>query len=351
MRKLRVFMDLAEAYREADELPQAIDAFEQASVELTALGRDDTETAGTLFNNWGLALEQMGRPLDAEQLLRRAIDISRADQSEQGVSPMLLNNYAAILEDLARFDEAAGYAERAYARAQKAGDEVVINQSLLLRSRLYRAQHHVPRAEATLDEVEPRLRKALPPGHYVFAQLIADHAMLELERGDMAKALRLADAAIDTLLTTIKAGKAGINIFALYYQRRGLIELQAGRPDRTVGYHQGPGSLPGRRPPRSLFLPDGACLPFSCEGSQSARQGGGGPRCRPRCSRTPPECCRARSPRYQECPAVGGPRSFRSVTAIGSPKCSCRLLPSPSVYQSRARSGVRREIESSAAGF
>jgi hypothetical protein len=41
----------------------------------------------------------------------------------------LLNNYAAILEDLARFDEAAGYAERAYARAQKAGDEVVINQS------------------------------------------------------------------------------------------------------------------------------------------------------------------------------------------------------------------------------
>ena len=60
MRKLRVFMDLAEAYREAAELPQAIAAFEQASVELTALGRDHTETAGTLFNNWGLAVKQIG---------------------------------------------------------------------------------------------------------------------------------------------------------------------------------------------------------------------------------------------------------------------------------------------------
>lgn len=234
MRKLRVFMDLAEAYREAADLPQAIAAFEQASLELTALGRDNTETAGTLFNNWGLALVQTGRPLDAERLLRRAIDISRADQSEEGVSPMLLNNYAAVLQDLARLDEAAGYAERAYARARKAGDEVVINQSLLLRSRIYRDQHDVPRAEAALDEVEPRLRKALPPGHFVFAQLIADHAMVELERGDTAKALRLADAAIDTLQTTIRAGKAGVNILPLYYQRRGLIELQAGRPDAAA---------------------------------------------------------------------------------------------------------------------
>jgi serine/threonine-protein kinase len=234
MRKLRVFMDLAEAYREAADLPQAIAAFEQASVQLTALGRDNTETAGTLFNNWGLALKQIGRPLEAEGLLRRAIDISRADQSEQGVSPMLLNNYASILEDLARFDEAAGYAERAYARAQKAGDEVVINQSLLLRSRIYRAQHDVPRGEAALDEVEPRLRKALPPGHYAFAAVIADRAMLELERGDTATALRLADQSIDDLQATIKAGKAGINILPLYYQRRGIIELQAGRPDSAA---------------------------------------------------------------------------------------------------------------------
>jgi tetratricopeptide (TPR) repeat protein len=231
MRKLRVFMDLAEAYREAGDLPQSISAFEQASIQLTALGRDNTETAGTLFNNWALALKQMGRPLEAERLFRRAMDVSRTDQSEQGVSPVLLNNYASVLEDLARFDEAAGYAERAYARARQAGDEAVINQSLLTRARLYRAQHDVPRAEAALAEVEPRLRKALPPGHYVFALLISDRSLLEMERGNTASALTLADQAIDTLQTTVKAGKGGPNVLPLVYQRRALVELQASRPE------------------------------------------------------------------------------------------------------------------------
>ena len=230
MRKVRVLMDLAEADREAAQLPDAIDAFQQASVQLAALGRDDTETAGTLFNNWGLALKQLGRPLEAERLFRRAIDISRADQSEQGVSPMLLNNYASVLEDLARFDEAAGYAERAYARARQAGDEVVINQSLLERSRLYRAQHDVSRAAAALAEVEPRLRKALPPGHYAFAALLSDRSMLELERGNIPSAMRLADQAIETLEATVKTGKAGINVLPAFYQRRAMIELQAARP-------------------------------------------------------------------------------------------------------------------------
>jgi len=143
---------------------------------------------------------------------------------------MLLNNYASVLEDLARFDEAAGYAERAYARARQAGDEVVINQSLLERSRLYRAQHDVSRAAAALAEVEPRLRKALPPGHYAFAALLSDRSMLELERGNIPSAMRLADQAIETLEATVKTGKAGSNVLPAFYQRRAMIELQAARP-------------------------------------------------------------------------------------------------------------------------
>lgn len=230
MRKLRVFMDLAEAYREAGQLPQAIAAFEQASDQLTILGRDDSETAGTLFNNWAMAVKQMGRPLDAERLFRRAIDISRTAQSDQGVSPMLLNNYASSLEDLARYDEAAEFAERAYTRALDAGDEVVINQALLARGRIYRARHEVKRAEAALAEVEPRLRKDLPPGHYAFASLLGDRSLLELERGDVPSALRMVNQAIEALEATTKSGKAGINLLPLLYQRRAIIELQAALP-------------------------------------------------------------------------------------------------------------------------
>jgi tetratricopeptide (TPR) repeat protein len=227
MLRLRVFIDLAEAYREAAQLPEAIQAFEQASAQLSALGRDDTETAGTLFNNWALALLQIGRPLEAERLFRRAIEISRADQSEQGVSPMLLNNYASTLDDLARLDEASGYAERAYARARQAGDEVVTNQSLLTRARIYRDQHDFARGLAMLDEVEPRLRKDLPPGHYAFGSLLSERSLLELERGDLPSALRLANQAVDAVEAATKAGKAGSNYLPAVYLRRAKVELHA----------------------------------------------------------------------------------------------------------------------------
>ena len=59
------------------------------------------------------------RPLQAEKLFRRAIDISRAGQTEETVSPILLNNYAKTLYQLGRLGEAADYAERAYAKAQR----------------------------------------------------------------------------------------------------------------------------------------------------------------------------------------------------------------------------------------
>ena len=91
---------LADSYRNAGRLREASAAFEQAAARLAALGRDDTQRAGTLFNNWGLTLSVDGRPLDAEKVLGRAIAVSRDDQGEQAVSPMLLVNYARALQDL-----------------------------------------------------------------------------------------------------------------------------------------------------------------------------------------------------------------------------------------------------------
>jgi hypothetical protein len=62
-----------------------------------ALGRGDTETAGTLMNNWAFAFNGMGQLLEAEPLYRRAIAISSADGTDDAVSPMLLNNLARTL--------------------------------------------------------------------------------------------------------------------------------------------------------------------------------------------------------------------------------------------------------------
>ena len=138
---LRAEADLAEAYRDAGRYRDAVATFEQLWPRLVAQGRDDTATAGTWLNNWGVAVAQMGRPLEAERLLRQSMDIHRADASDAALSPMLMTNYAQQLLDLGRLAEAQDYAERgSREREKRAGDEVVINQTLLRLARVYRAQ-------------------------------------------------------------------------------------------------------------------------------------------------------------------------------------------------------------------
>src|SRR5713101_6534140 len=129
---------LARAYRHAGQVREARAAFEQASARLTALGRDDTQRAGALFTNWGLASWGWGQPLDAERLLRRALTISQDNRAEATVPPLVLVNYARSLMDLGRLDEAADYAERAHSKAAAAGNQLDVIQALFQRGASYR---------------------------------------------------------------------------------------------------------------------------------------------------------------------------------------------------------------------
>jgi len=197
---------------------------------MTELGCDDTETAGTLFNNWALALHLSGRPLDAEKFYRRAMQISTG-HSDERVSPMLLVNYARTLRELGRGPEAAQYAEQGHARAQQSGDDVVVNQSLLLLARIYRDQGNLARSEAMLAEVEPRLRKALPPGHIAFATVASEHALLDSARGDLASALHQADQALAITTASTVAGHGGGDYVPYLLIVRSDIERELGRTD------------------------------------------------------------------------------------------------------------------------
>ncbi len=97
--ELSQLMELAESYRIAGMHREASATFERAWRGLSALGRDDTKQAETLLNNWGVSLSQIGRPTEAEKILRRAIDIGREDETERAISPMLLINYSRALRD------------------------------------------------------------------------------------------------------------------------------------------------------------------------------------------------------------------------------------------------------------
>jgi eukaryotic-like serine/threonine-protein kinase len=227
--ELRALMALGESYRTAGRYGEAIPVFEQISLLMEKLGRDDTGTAGTLFNNWGLALHLGGRPLEAEKLFRRAIEISSSDSSGRGVSPMLLTNYARTLRELGRMSAAAEYAERGYIEAVRAGDQVVTNQSLLLRSRIYGDQGKLALSQKMLAEVEPRLRRSLPPSHLAFAVLASQHALLASGRGDLPLATGLTSQALAITEASLKSGQGGADLMAHLLIMRSDMERRMGQ--------------------------------------------------------------------------------------------------------------------------
>ncbi len=207
--ELRLFMGLAEAYRAAGRNREAATSFERAAERLSALGRADTQTAGTLYNNWGLALYVLGRPREAEAQMRRAIALSSSGDDEQSVSSMLLLNEARVLRKLARYEEAARYADRAYDAAVASGQSVVLWQSVLIRSALRIARGEPARAAALLDESEPLFARLLPAGHVGFAAMRLERALVAHALGDDTRARQSLDEAIDIVEASIALGHEG----------------------------------------------------------------------------------------------------------------------------------------------
>ncbi len=134
----------------------------------------------------------------------------------------------------ARLAESADYAERATQRARQIGNQVAVDQSLLQRARIYRDLHQLDRCQAMLDEVEPRLKRALPPGHYAFASLDNEKALLALARGNLPQALELSNQGVTILEASIKAGGQGESALPTLLKHRSTIELAAGHANLAV---------------------------------------------------------------------------------------------------------------------
>jgi tetratricopeptide (TPR) repeat protein len=213
-------MDVAESYRNADRRTEANAAFGQAWARLEAMGRGETEKAGTLLNNWALVVRTLGDPTTAERLFRKAMDVTSAGQPGQGVSPMLLNNYGRTLLDLGRDGEALEYTERAYRDAKTSGSEVVITQSLFLRALVHFQRREGDRAAAVLAELGPRVSR-LPEGHGARPVFESLTALLAEARGDAAAAAAAHDRAV--------ARSEGQDTHGLLLVRRSAFHLGSAR--------------------------------------------------------------------------------------------------------------------------
>jgi eukaryotic-like serine/threonine-protein kinase len=250
--ELRVLMNLAEAHRSASQFPAAIATFEQAYPRLIELGRENTQSAVTIYNNWALALEITGQPLRAEELLRRAVRISSDEGSDKQVSPMLLTNLARVSLELEHVREGVRLADEAHARAQATGDEPAARDSLLLRARAYRKLGDLARAETLLNDAESRTRRTRSPECVCFATFALERAYLAQAHGEIDAANTWADRGV----AIAEASTSHPDALQYFLLRRAELELVQHRFDgakadaaRSVqlGLASAPSSTPSSR--------------------------------------------------------------------------------------------------------
>ena len=233
LQELNVLVNLGGVFGDAGQFSESNATFERASALMTSLGYDQTQKAVKLFNDWALTLSYAGQQLKAEKLYRRAIDISRTNQTEDAVSPVLVYNYAGVLRELGRFSEAADYAERASAKARQAGDRLLIEQADLQRVRVYRDRHDFVRANQLLADLEPRMHHLLPPTHYAFASLASDKSQLAHAEGDRAAAFQLANQAIAIDEASVRRAGPCAAYLPVLLVRRSALELENGHQDQA----------------------------------------------------------------------------------------------------------------------
>jgi tetratricopeptide (TPR) repeat protein len=232
--KMSTALDLAGAFADSGQNSEALTEFAQAGSLLSSLGWEETATSVHLFNNWALELDQIGRTLEAAQIERRALDLTSDGNSVEQSTAMILNNYAKMLRKLNRLDKAADYAQRSYEKAQSEHNQLVTGQSLLERARIAISQHKFTQASELLSELEPQMRKHLPPTHYAFASLAADRARIALGEGDLALALQFSDQSIALGEAALKTGGQGAFAFPGFLLNRSAIELASGSLEQAV---------------------------------------------------------------------------------------------------------------------
>jgi eukaryotic-like serine/threonine-protein kinase len=232
--KMNTSVDMASAYSDAGQNAEALAEFAHAASLLSSQGLEDSETSIHLFNNWALELDQIGRPLEAEQIQRRVLDLTQDGNSTEMSTAMMLNNYSKILRKLNRLDEAAGYAQRSYEKAQQEHNQLVISQSLREQCRIAISQKNFTLASRLISEVEPQMRAHLPPGHYAFAALAVDQARIAMGEGNRALALQYANQAVSIGETAVKGGGEGAFALPAYLMTRSSIEFASGSFDQAA---------------------------------------------------------------------------------------------------------------------
>jgi tetratricopeptide (TPR) repeat protein len=99
---------------------------------------------------------------------------------------------------------------------------------------VYRDRKDFVHARLLLADLEPRMRRLLPPQHYAFASLASDKGLLALAEGDPSRALQFANQAIAIDEASIARGGPCAAYLPVLLTRRSAIELALDKRDAAA---------------------------------------------------------------------------------------------------------------------
>jgi serine/threonine-protein kinase len=230
---LRASMFLADAFRQIGRHRDACFQYEQTAARLTEIGQDDMGLAGSIFYKWGLSLIALGRPMEAEKLIHRAILVFSKGEDDPEVVPWHLVAHAHALRDLGQLDGADEQSRRGYSTSLKGGDPGGANQAMLLTVSIARIRGNLVEAVKLLAQLEPRLH-TLPPGSIFAASFLAERGLIEQAQGDLNAALNSINQSLAIAEASVKAGKQGADLVPVLLTYRSNVKQSLGRTDDGV---------------------------------------------------------------------------------------------------------------------
>jgi serine/threonine-protein kinase len=133
-------------------------AFARLVRDLEASGRDRTLAAADAWNNWAL-VHYRGDIRKAESLYRRALEIYRDLAGENGVGAVVLHNYAGVVHQLARYEDAEPIFQEAIRLSRERKNPFVEIPATLELAAMYAEWGRRDSARATLARLDPYLGK------------------------------------------------------------------------------------------------------------------------------------------------------------------------------------------------
>jgi eukaryotic-like serine/threonine-protein kinase len=182
--------------READ----AVHEYRQALDDLNRLGRGQTEEAIHYYNQLALHLSRAGQWLPSAAVYEQGIAAARAVAGGAGaeVEPTVMINYAKMLTDLGRDQEAMPLFDAAIAASDHLGNASGLAMANLLSAPAWCDSGALAECAGRLERARAALVSQLPPGHSVFGTLEIEAAALAWLQQNPAAARDHAQRALET---------------------------------------------------------------------------------------------------------------------------------------------------------